>query len=65
MLERMLASESAEAEIIKVQYYSWKNQRGNTTSFSNKKLIGDAGKYNRESKLLQAKRDFSNNHRSK
>lgn len=43
----MLASESTEADILKHQYYNWKNQRGNTSSFSSKQLLREAPKLNR------------------
>jgi hypothetical protein len=59
LLERMMATESTESEVLRQQYFNWKNQRTNTTSFSSKKLLSEVARYNKDIKGLESRRDVS------
>ena len=43
---------------MKTQYFGWKNQRTNTTSFVNKKMLGNVGKLNGDGKVLNRNKEF-------
>ena len=49
MIEKLLARESVEAELLQGMYFNWKAQRGNTASFLNKSVLKESKKYNKHS----------------
>ena len=56
----MMANESTESELLKQQYFNWKNQRANTASFSNRKDLGSVGKFNRDMKAFNSRKSSDN-----
>ena len=56
----MLATENVESEMLRQQYFNWKNQRGNTSSFSARKEIDIAGKMNKNNKAFNTRKSTDN-----
>ena len=56
----MMANESTESELLKQQYFNWKNQRANTASFSNRKELGSVSKFNRDMKAFNTRKSSDN-----
>ena len=56
----MMANESTESELLKQQYFNWKNQRANTASFSNRKELGSVSKFNRDMKDFNTRKSSDN-----
>ena len=55
-----MANESTESELLKQQYFNWKNQRANTASFSNRKELGSVSKFNRDMKAFNTRKSSDN-----